>query len=103
MADVSEISKMSSKELKQVQGAIAMFHILGLTDDDIKSLVVMAKQWETIVSNMNAFSNELIAIKRKIGSGKGENGGSDAPEDYKDLVGFDSHSELIIPKGAKER
>lgn len=103
MGIVSEIAKLKGKDLKEVQGVIAMLHLLGLSDDDIESLVEIAKNWKTIASNMNLFSEELGNIKRKIGIDDKDSNESETTSNYRDFVGFGTNAELIIPKGAKKK
>lgn len=97
MADVSELAKLTPAELEKIQSVIKLFHLLGLSDEDISLLPQVLKNWRKVVDTINAHSNDLTALKRGLSNGQSKD--SDASSDNGDtmrvLVGFDNMSENV--------
>lgn len=96
MADVSELAKLDPEKLGKIQSIISLFHLLGMTDNDIENLVEMAKKWPTVVKNMNAMAYDLTLLKQGAAAKdeKGTDGGEN-DESLRLLVGFGSRAEDV--------
>lgn len=96
MADVSELAKLSPEKLEKVQSIIALFHLLGMTDEDIGNLVDMAKKWPIVVKNMNAMAEDLVLLKQGAAVKSSEKAKEfDNEESLRLMVGFDSRVEEV--------
>lgn len=98
MVDVSEIAKMDSEKLEKVQSVIALFHLLGITDEEIALLPQVLKNWPTIVSNMNGMTKDMVEMKNSIARLKPRSENKGEPDDataLQNMVGFDSSIEKV--------
>lgn len=88
---------MTRKDLKGVKSALALFHLLGLTDEQISLLPQVLANWPTVVKNMNAMAADLATVKAEISRGpqSGDAPHLDTEENIRRSVGFGSHVELV--------
>lgn len=105
MADVSEIAKLTPEQLDKVQSVISLFHILGLTDEDISLLPQVLKLWPKVVDTVNAHSIDLSNLKRSMASDKSQNLNTnlDTPENIRSAIGFGSNVERVVFKEAGDK
>lgn len=106
MADVSELAKLTPAELEKIQAVISLFHLLGLTDEDISILPEVLKNWRKAVDTINAHTEDLVAIKRSISLGKADKGKAsmNGADEMQMMVGFGMAKEKIFfDNGAKEK
>ena len=97
MADVSEIAKLSPEKLKEIQSVISLFHLLGLTDEDIEKLPIVLRNWDKAVNTINAHSQDLENIRSSLsknGNGRKDAEG-DTPDSLRSMIGFDSSPEVV--------
>ena len=94
MVDVSELAKLDQEKLEKIQSVISLFHLLGLSDEDIALLPQVLKLWPTVVKNMNLMAQDLAIVKQGFATkdGKGE---GDPAINLQKLVGFDSNIENV--------
>lgn len=96
MAAVSEIMKLDADKLKEVQSAISLFHLLGLTDEDIALLPQVLKNWQLVVKNLNDMAVDLANLKQSTLAKKGRADTSlDTPENIRSLIGFEETTERV--------
>ena len=97
MADVSEIMKLDERKLKEVQAAVLLLHLLGLSDDDISLLPQIVKSWPTVVKNMNAMAEDLAKLRQALSEGKpdGKASQADSAGELQKMIGFGSATELV--------
>ncbi len=100
MADVSEIMKLTPEELAEVKSSIRLFHILGMTDEEISLLPQIAKNWGIVVSNMNAMATDLADLRSRLSTsgGKREDGSLDTDENIRRSFGFGENAESVFLK-----
>lgn len=99
MADVSEIRNLTPERLEKVQAVLDLFRLLGLSDEEISLLPQVLKNWPIVVSNINAFSSDLVAIKSDVArlsvKRAGQDTGVDTEENIRESIGFGNHPEII--------
>lgn len=94
-----ELSKLTPKELRAVQAAIRLFHILGLTNEQIEKLPEVLSNWPTVVTNMNAMAQDLYALKQQVErliteKAPARDISADTDENIRDSIGFGANPEL---------
>lgn len=98
MVDVSEISKLSPEELGKVQSVISLFHLLGLSDEDISLLPQVLKNWPKVVEVINGHSEDLERLKGLVTANKGQDELdkiADTPDNIRSAFGFGSRTENV--------
>lgn len=94
-----ELSKLTPKELKAVQSVIRLFHILGLTNDQIEKLPEVLSNWPTVVTNMNAMAQDLFILKQQVErlapeKNSAKDISADTDINIRNSIGFDKNTEL---------
>lgn len=97
MADVSEIMKLKPKDLKNVQAIFSFLHLLGLTDEQIKLIPEILKNWPTIVKNMNEMVVDLASLKQGTSKDKPQapDDSAETPDNIKNMIGFNETAERV--------
>lgn len=97
MVDVKELSKLTPEELAKVQSVISLFHILGLSDEDIAILPEVLKNWRQAVDTLNAHTVDLANLKQVFPSGQSKNPDTsiDTPENIRLMFGFGESPERV--------
>ena len=95
MVNVEEIEQLTPKQLEEIQSVMRLFHLMGLTNDDITSLAQILKEWPTYVKNMNEMGADLVRIKRILSEQSGKNGVIDSEDALRKAVGFDNNAENV--------
>ena len=98
MVDVSELEKLSPEELKAAQEAIALFRLLGLSNEDISMLPKIVKQWPKLIEIVNGHSDDLTSLRMQINKNEKPvkpNAKPETPDSLREMVGFDSHVESV--------
>jgi len=99
---ISELSKLSPRELKQVKSVVTFFHMIGLTDEDINLLPQIVKNWPAVAKNINLFGKQIIEMKGDIedletrGGNKNKDGkSSDTTANIRQSVGIGSDIQRV--------
>lgn len=97
MADVSELAKLTPAELEKIQAVISLFHLLGLTDEDISILPEVLKNWRKAVDTINAHSLDLQNFKKSLSSNNADKSGAsmNSAEAMQMMVGFGESPERV--------
>lgn len=99
MVDFSEIMKLKPRQLKKIQAISSFLRVLGLTDEEIKSIPEIIKNWPTIVKNMNHMVVDVANIKTALGSQKSSDDNDskslETPDNIKESIGFGVNIERV--------
>lgn len=97
MADVSELAKLTPAELEKIQSVIKLFHLLGLTDEDISILPEVLKNWRKAVDTINAHSLDLQNFKKSLSSNSADKSDAsmNSAEAMQKMVGFGESPERV--------
>lgn len=97
MVDVKELSKLTPDELAKVQSVISLFHLLGLSDEDINVLPEVLKNWRQAVDTLNAHTVDLANLKQILPSrqSKDSDASLDTPENIRLMFGFGESPERV--------
>lgn len=97
MVDVKELSKLTPEELTKVQSVISLFHLLGLSDEDIAILPEVLKNWRQAVDTLNAHTVDLANLKQISPSRQSKNSDTslDTPENIRLMFGFGESPERV--------
>lgn len=96
--DVSELAKLDPEKLEKIQSVLALFHLFGLSDEEISRLPQVLKNWPIVVKNLNDMGQDLFLVKKSI-MGKNASGANpeiDSEDSLRKMVGFDSHVENVV-------
>lgn len=97
MVDVKELSKLTPEELTKVQSVISLFHLLGLSDEDIQILPEVLKNWRKAVDTLNAHTVDLGNLKQVFSSGQSKNPDTslETSENIRRMFGFGESPERV--------
>lgn len=98
MVDVSELSKLTPERLEKAQAVIDLFHLLGLSDEEISLLPVVLRNWGKVVDTINAHSEDLERVKSVVTANKGQqelDAASDTPDNIRSAFGFGVRAESV--------
>lgn len=97
MVDVKELNSMSAKDFAKVKSVIALFHLLGLSDEDISMIPEILRNWRKLVDTVNIHSYDLANLKQSSFKQKGGNVdiSSETPENIRNMFGFGESLEKV--------
>ncbi len=100
MVDVKELSKLSPEELEKIQSVISLFHLMGLSDEDISILPEVLKNWPMLVKNLNLLMNDVVQMKGELVRVSGDKiikgNDVDTSDNIRESIGFGSSVERVF-------
>lgn len=98
MVDVSKLNELTPEELKEIQSIISLFHLLGLTDEEISRLPQVLKNWPLVASNINAMAADLANVKSEVSrlSMPSVADSEDTNDNIRKSVGFGANPETVF-------
>lgn len=97
MVDVKALKELDAERLAKIQAVIDLFHVLGLSDEEISLLPQVLKNWPKVVETINAHSVDLANLKQGVPSGKTKNLDTslDTPDNLRQMIGFGESPERV--------
>lgn len=97
MVDVKALKELDAERLAKIQAVIDLFHVLGLSDEEISLLPQVLKNWPKVVETINAHSIDLANLKQSMPNGKQKSTDTalDTPENIRQMFGFGETSEKV--------
>lgn len=98
MADFSEIMKLTPRQLKKAKEVAVFLKLLGLSDEDIKLIPQIIRNWPIVVKNMNDMSADFANFKMQLADKDDKNKDKDdfeTPASIRQGIGFGENAENV--------
>lgn len=63
---IDTIKNLTPKQLKEVQSVLALFSLMGITDEQLAKLPIILSNWGKMADNLNKMAVDLIDARKRI-------------------------------------